>query len=325
MRKLLFILLVLGAFGAGAYVWWQSQQSELPPGFAVGNGRLEATEIDISTKNPGRLAEILVDEGDWIEAGQVVARMDTRTLEAQRKQAEARVKQARDALVSASAMLAQRKTELDFMQAEFGRSASLLEKGYITRERYDSDQTAKLSAEAALTAAEAKVTEAQSAIEAAIAEVERIDAELDDSVLKTPCTCRVLYRLAEPGEVLSPGGRILVVLDLIDVYMSIYLPTSEATRVSIGDEARIVLDALPDTPIPASVSFVSPQSQFTPKAVETRTEREKLMFRVKVRILSELLERYQQAVKTGVPGVAYVRFDADQPWPESLQAPRDLL
>ena len=324
MRKLLLILLTLGAFGVATYVWWQSKLSELPPGFALGNGRIEATEIDISSKNQGRVAEILVDEGDWVSAGQEVARIDTRTLDAQRRQAEARVKQTRDALGSADAVLVQRKTELNFSKTQFERAANLLEKGFITRAQYDNDQTARLVAEAALTAAKAQITEAQSAIEAAIAEVERIQAELDDSVLKAPCDCRVLYRLAEPGEVVSPGGRVVVVLDLRDVYMSIYLPTAEATRVNLGTEARILLDALPDTPIPAKVSFVSPQSQFTPRAVETRAEREKLMFRVKVNIDPQLLEKYKQIVKTGIPGLAYVRLDETAPWPDELQPPADL-
>ena len=325
MRKLLFLLLALGALGAGGYVWWQSQQATLPPGFVAGNGRLEATEIDIATKLQGRIAEILVDEGDWIETGQILARMDTKTLQANLRQAEAGINQARNAMLSASALVAQRQSELTYAINEFDRSANLLQKGYITREKFDSDQTRKLSAEAALTAAQANVTEAQSAIEAAIAVAEGIKSELEDSVLKSPCDCRVLYRLAEPGEVLSAGGKVLVVLDLTDVYMSIYLPTLEANQVAIGAEARIVFDALPDKPVPARVTFVAARSQFTPKSVETQTEREKLMFRVKVKIAPELLARYKNIVKTGVPGVAYIRLDDTASWPAQLQPPPELL
>ena len=319
------IFLLIGiVIVTSASSWYYLNQSDPLTGFASGNGRLEATEIDIATKLQGRVAEILADEGEWVESGQVLARMDTKTLQAQLRQNEAGVRQARNAMLSASALVAQRKSELEFARLEFDRSANLLNKGFITREKFDSDQTRKLSAEATLTAAEAQVTEAQSAIEAAIAEVERIQAELDDSTLTAPCNCRVLYRLAEPGEVISPGGRVLVILDLSDVYMSIYLPTSEATRVQLGADARILLDALPETPIPAQVSFVSPQSQFTPRMVETRSEREKLMFRVKVNIDTGLLTKYKQVVKTGVPGIAYVRLDNSAPWPDKLQPPADL-
>jgi HlyD family secretion protein len=305
--------------------WYYMNGADPLLGFAYGNGRLEATEIDIASKLQGRITEILVDEGDWVEAGQTVARMDAKTLQAQLKQAEARVRQARHAMLSASALVAQRESELNYAEREFDRTVNLLQKGYITREEYDADQTRRLTAEATLNAAEAQVTEAQSAIEAAIADVERVKVELDDSVLKSPCGCRVLYRLAEPGEVLPAGGKVLVVLDLSDVYMSIFLPALEANRVEIGAEARIVFDARPDIAVPATVSFVAVRSQFTPKEVETRDERAKLMFRVKVRIAAGLLERYRQLVKTGVPGVAYVRLDDEQPWPAELEPPPELL
>jgi HlyD family secretion protein len=100
--------------------------------------------------------------------------------------------------------------------------------------------------------------------------------------------------------------------------MTIFLPARQAGRVAIGAEARIIFDAAPDLVIPASVSFVAPSAQFTPKEVETRTEREKLMFRIKVRIAPELLQQYIEKVKTGVPGVAYVRLDQTATWPIHL-------
>jgi HlyD family secretion protein len=101
--------------------------------------------------------------------------------------------------------------------------------------------------------------------------------------------------------------------------MDIFLPTAGAGRTRVGDDARIVLDALPDTPIPARVSFVAAKAQFTPKAVETRSERDKLMFRVKVRVDPDLLRAHATEVRTGLPGVAYVRLDPAVAWPAALQ------
>ena len=101
--------------------------------------------------------------------------------------------------------------------------------------------------------------------------------------------------------------------------MTFFLPTDQAGKVVIGADARIVLDALPGLPIPAKVSFVSPTAQFTPKEVETRTEREKLMFRVKVKVDPELLKHYAERVKTGLPGKGFVRLDATAAWPEALK------
>ena len=101
--------------------------------------------------------------------------------------------------------------------------------------------------------------------------------------------------------------------------MTIFLPTSEAGLVNVGSQSRIVLDALPNIAIPASVTFISPEAQFTPKEIETEDEREKLMFRVKVKIDPTLLEQHIEEIKTGLPGMAYIRLDNNKPWPETLK------
>ena len=176
-----------------------------------------------------------------------------------------------------------------------------------------------LTAEAALEAARIQVVQAEAAIDAAIARTERLKSEIEDSALKSTIVGRVLYRLAEPGEVLAAGGKVLTVLELTDVYMTIFLPTSQTGRVRVGSEARIKIDAVPEYTIPAKVSFVAARAQFTPKEVETRSEREKLMFRIKVKIDPALLKQHIEKVKTGVPAVAYVRLDQSVPWPEQLK------
>jgi HlyD family secretion protein len=141
---------------------------------------------------------------------------------------------------------------------------------------------------------------------------------LDESYLTTPIQGRVLYKLAQPGEVLGSGGNVFTVLDLTDVSMSIFVPTEQAGKIQVGSDARIILDAIPQYVIPAKVSFVAARTQFTPKAVETRSERDKLMFRVKVTIDPALLKAHLNEVKTGVPGSAYVLLDQQQDWPENL-------
>src|SRR5262249_13340905 len=160
----------------------------------------------------------LVNEGDIVQAGQVVARMDTQALEAQLRQAQAQLKQAHNAKASLAALVAQRQSELTFAEKELKRSKALIEDEVITQQRLDSDETKRATAKAALQAAKAKVVEADSAIEAAGAAIERIKADLDDSILKAARGGRVQYRLAEPGEVLPAGGKILTLLDLTEVY-----------------------------------------------------------------------------------------------------------
>jgi HlyD family secretion protein len=147
----------------------------------------------------------------------------------------------------------------------------------------------------------------------------RIDVELADSELKAPRDGRVQFRVAQPGEVAAAGARVLQLVDLSDVYMTFFLPDAVAGRVALGSDVRIVLDAAPNLVIPATVSFVSSTAQFTPKTVETASERQKLMFRVRAQIDKSLLQRHLAQVKTGLPGVAWLRLDPAAPWPDALQ------
>lgn len=318
--KKVIVAAVLSVVAVGTVLLWrQLQVPELPTGFASGNGRIEATEYDIATKHAGRIGEVLVKEGDMVDVAQVLASMDTQDLAAQLREAEARLRQAQAGKEYAEAIIAQRESELVYAKAELKRSLELARKGHVSKDRLDQVRTAKLSGEAALRAARIQAVQADAAIDAAGARIERLKTQIDDSVLKSPIRGRVLYRLAEPGEVLAAGGKVLTVIDLTDVYMTIFLPTSQVGRVRLGSQARIKLDAVPEFTIPATVSFIAARAQFTPKQVETRSEREKLMFRVKVRIDPQLLNAHIEKVKTGVPGVAYVRLDHDIEWPAQLQ------
>jgi len=310
--------LLLAAVAGAAYWYYWLRQPPLPPGFASGNGRVEATEYDIATKRAGRVEEVRAHEGDLVEKGQVLAQMDIDELTAQRHEAEAELARARKAEATAKAVLVQRESELEFARIEHRRAQKLVEGAAAPIERLDRDRTRHQAAEAAGQAAQQQVHEATSAIAAAEASLQRIQTLLDESTLASPIRGRVIYRLAEPGEVLDAGGKVVTVLDLADVYMTVFLPTEQAGRVGYGAEALMVLDAFPELVLPASVSFASPEAQFTPKEVETRTEREKLMFRFKVKIDQALLEQHLEQVKTGIPGVSYIRLAGAGDWPEHL-------
>jgi HlyD family secretion protein len=312
-------VLVLGAVTGAYFVWQRNSQTDVPVGFAKTHGRLEATRITISAKNQGRLAEVLVREGDTVDAGQVVARMDARSLKAQLRQAEAQARRTRDAKATASAAVTQRESELTLAKRQYDRSRQAYEMGAGSKQDVDVDQSKSETAAAALKSARSQVVEAESAIEAADAEVERLKVEIEDCDLIAPVHARVQYRLAEPGEVLAAGGRVLDLIDLTDAYMIVYLPETEAGRTALGAEARVIFDAAPDAVVPASVSYVAAEAQFTPKTVETATERQKLAFQVRVRIPADLLRRYELLVKTGLPGTVYVRLDSKTEWPDHLR------
>jgi HlyD family secretion protein len=320
--RLAILLLLLAAGGAGSAIYWlKYSQPALPPGIVLGNGRLEADEIDISTKFAGRIAELLADEGDVVKAGQVVARMDTSDLEASLKKAEAQVQGAQRALDEVRANVAQQQSQVTLAQQEFDRTQTLVQRGFATKQLLDQRQQQLDAATAALNAANFRVAQTERILDAATHDVDLYKVNIADNTLRAPRDGRIQYRIANVGEVLPAGGKVFTMLDLSYVYMDIYLPTAEVGKAKIGDDARIVLDARPDLAIPGKVTFIADQAQFTPKAVETKSEREKLMFRVRVRIDPERLRAHADKVKSGVPGVAYVKLDPQLPWPENLQGP----
>lgn len=339
-------VIVIG--GVAALVASQSfNKSDLGPGFTSGNGRIEATEIDVASKLAGRIAEILVKEGDFVTTGQVLARMDTQVLEAQLAQAKAEVRKSENSKLTAAAVVAQRESEkqtaeavvsqreaeLVALEKQFKRVDSLVQSNVSTEQELDDTRAAMesgraalaaaksqvLSAQAGIEAAKSHVIEAESAIEAAQASVARIQADIEDCVLKAPRDGRVQYLISQVGEVLSAGGRVLNMIDLNDVYMTFFLPATQAGRVQLGQEVRLILDAAPQYVIPSEVSYVSSVAQFTPKMVETASEREKLMFRIKARIAPELLQKHIHRIKTGVPGMAYLQLDPNTVWPSRLE------
>jgi HlyD family secretion protein len=316
-------------------------------GFISGNGRIEATEIDIATTLPGRVIEISVNEGDFVDAGQPLAQMQIDSLDAQKDEAQAHYRQTlaaaasaeaqvavrRSDTIAASAVAGQRESELDTFRRRLARSELLSEKNALSGQELDDDRAGVRTSERALAASRAQIEAANAAVDAAVAQVAgarsgvaaaeatmaRIESDLRDCQLKSPLAGRIQYRIAQPGEVLSSGGKVLNLVDLSDVYMTFFLPENVAGRVPLGSDVRIILDAAPQYVIPAKVSYVASTAQFTPKTVETASERQKLMFRIKAQISHELLLQHLRVVKTGLPGVAWLKLNPEAEWPEKLQ------
>jgi HlyD family secretion protein len=196
--------------------------------------------------------------------------------------------------------------------------ARLLASRSVSEDQVDEARNRQQVAASALQAVRVQRVEAEAAIAAARARVDQVRVQIEDSALLAPRNGRIQFRLAEPGEVLGAGGRVLTLIDLDDAYMTFFLPEREAGRVAIGAEARILLDAFADRPIGARISFVAEEAQFTPKAVETAHERQKLSFRLKAHI--DVPEKYRAFAKPGLPGVCYVRLDPSAEWPAWLTA-----
>ena len=343
-RLLVILALIALAAGVGFYTWQKLHPKIV--GFASGNGRIEATDIDIAAKLAGRIEKIFVGEGDFVRAGQVLVQMQTDTLEAQLNEAraqrdmavhnvnaaEAQVTAKESQKAAAIATVAVKDANWDAAKRRLVRTEQLTRERVDTPQQLDDDRASEHAADSAVKAAQADVAAAQAAIEAARAElvkaksavtsaeatIARIEADIRDSALKAPRDGRIQYKVAQEREVLSAGGKVVNMVDLADVYMTFFLPEKQAGHVNMGAEARIILDAAPDLVIPANVTFIADVAQFTPKTVETKEERQKLMFRVKATIPADLLRKHLTKVKTGLPGVAYVKLDPKAEWPANL-------
>jgi HlyD family secretion protein len=291
----------------------------LPEGIAKANGRLEATQVDVSSKYPGRLAQVTVEEGSSVTQGQVIAKLTSPEYEAQLRAAKADVQKSNNALAAAEAEITSRQSALEFAKSDFERGQELIKTGFITKQVFEQRKRNFDSAVAAVQSFTSQRDQALSQIANSEAEVDRVQSIIDDLTLVSPRIGRVQYQLARAGEVVAAGAPIVTILDLTDVYMTIFLPAADAGRLAVGDEARIILDPVPDYVIPAKVSFVAADAQFTPKTVETTDERAKLMFRIKLKIDADVLQQFYTRVKTGVRGLGFVRTKADVEWPADLQ------
>jgi HlyD family secretion protein len=323
MKKFIWtvlLLAILAASGVAGWRWYQlKQKNALPAGIVFGNGRIESVEVDVAAKYGGRIKEVLAREGDLVEQGQILVKMDTIELEAELAKDKAKLAESQEAAGEVKTQITKDESEFKLATQEFDRSKALYARKVVAREEYDRYRTRLDTAKASLEGSKARLNTATESINAAAAVVKRTEVQIEDGILKSPVKGRVLYRLREPAEVVSLGGKVLTLINLGDIYMEIYLPAQEAAKVKIGADARIVLDARPEYAAQAKVSYVSPEAQFTPKQVETRSERDKLMFRVKLQVPSELILPYVERIKTGVRGLGYVRLDDSVAWPASLE------
>lgn len=317
-KSIIYILLIVAAVSGYMYFSKYNSKSTVSNDFAYGNGRIESDEVGIAAKVSGRLIKVYVNEGDIVEEGQILAKLDTDELEAKLNLANAQIEQAKENKNYSLAILEQKQSEFALANENYLRAKNLFDKNAVSLLQFQQEESAYKSARAMQKAAGANIAQADKAINVAIAQAQTIKVNIADSTLYAPIKGRILYKLAQNGEVIGSGQNVLLMLDLLNTYITIFLPTLEAGVIEYGSDVRIVLDAIPDIAIPAKVTFISPKAQFTPKQIETKDEREKLMFRIKATVDYNLLKEHIDDVRTGLPGVAYIRLDKTVPWPKNL-------
>lgn len=309
---LVTVIALIGG-GAGLLLWRGLEKNELPKGLYFSNGRIEATEVKIAAKYPGRIVEIVPREGDDVKKDDIIVRLDNREALAKLAQARAEHQRALHLVHSAKAEIERRKQELAYAQSQFERTRELFARAIAPQQQLDRDTTAMQSAAAILETARGVLEQSEAQLAIAQAQIDQNRAIVADMEIKAPISGRVLFRVAEPGEIAQAGGNILLLVDLDRVYMTMYVDVASAGKINIGDEALIWADAFPAGPFPAKVTFVSSEAEFTPKEVETREERQNLVFRVKITAINN----DERNLKPGMPGVGLIRSNRGIPWPRT--------
>ncbi|MCG2572622.1 HlyD family efflux transporter periplasmic adaptor subunit [Acinetobacter sp. ME22] len=322
LKKVLVIVAVAVLIGVAVWMNYKSK-NQLPEGFATSNGRLELQRLDVATLYAGRVQQLLVNEGDSVKENAVLAELSSEQSNSQLMAAEAGKDRAKETVVRAAAEVSARQQQQKVAKLDLENTRQLYQQALVSKAELDRRQAAYDAEVAAVHAAQAAQAEATAAVGQAQAQIHSADSTHQDMLIRAPKAGRVEYRIAEVGNVLAAGSKVVTLLDPSDVTMTVFLPTNTVGKLKVGDDARIVLDGL-NAVFPAKIKFIADQAQFTPKYVETADEREKLMYKVKLAIPSEIALRYNQLLKGGMTGNGYVRLNSRANWPKqwAIQLPQ---
>lgn len=346
MKKLI-PLLIIAALAGGGYWYYQQQQNKNaePAGIAHSNGRLELERMDVASLYAGRVQSLEVEEGQNVEAGALLATLSSDTTKANYSGAEASVNSAKASVNSAKAKQRQAEKAIDRALAQIKAqqqqlktaqldvdnavklrrdnliSKSELQKRIAARDaakaQLEAAKSVRNEAEASRSQAKAAIAQAKAVVAQAESQVEQLSSVLGDLNITAPKAGRVQYKLVEVGNVIAAGSKVVSLLDLDDVSMNLFLPAPVVNKVALNSEARIKLDGL-DAIFPAKVTYVAADAQFTPKFVETESERSKLMFKVKLKIPKDIAHKYSNYLKGGMTGNGYLLTEPNANWSSDL-------
>lgn len=251
-------------------------------GFIEISGRLEGREYNVGTKVSGRVDEIYIKEGQVVEAGELLAVIYSKQSAALYEAAEARLKEA--------------KANFDLAKIEYDRYERLFKASAVAKMEFDYVENRFLRAREAMTAAQK--------------EVDKLGADIEDTKIVAPLAGTIVTKVVRKGEVVAAGTPIATIINMDDLYLKVFLTTELAGKVSLGDEARIYPDALPGKSFDAYVEFIGEKAEFTPKNVETKSQRAKLVFEIKLKVV----DNKERFLKPGMPCDSVIKIDRNVSW-----------
>ncbi len=320
MKKRVIPVILLAVVVIGLIIYLLTRNQQENDHFIKVSGNIEATEVDVGFKISGRIVNRPFEEGDWVEKGQILGRLDDEDLRNRVEVARATLVSARarlDKLLAGSrpeeirqaeAALQQAQFDMDNKQLTYDRMKMLHEKQVIAKESYDNAETAFKVAKAGLDRAKENyqlvregprkedIDDARAQVEQARASLNLAETQLGYSVLHSPLSGVILVKSGEIGEVVNPGTPILTIADIEKVWMKAYIPETDLGKVKWGQRAIVTTDLHPRKEYKGTLSFISSQAEFTPKNIQTEKERVTLVYRIKVD-----LQNPDRELKPGMP------------------------
>jgi membrane fusion protein YbhG len=272
------------------------------------SGTIEATDVQVSSKSSGEILHLDADEGSLVKQGDILAVIDHSTLDIQLGQARSGVDLAKaqldlltngarpEDLAQARDALTQANDTLGNAREDFQRTQRLFDVGAATKKQRDDAETRFTIAKAQASAADQALKKLENFarpedVKAALARVDQavysvrlLEKSIQDCTVHSPTSGEVTEKLVEEGELASPGTGLFVVSDLDTVKLTIYVPEADLGSIRLGQQARISIDSNPGVTYPGKVTFISPIAEFTPRDIQTRDERVKLVFAVRIEI-----------------------------------------
>lgn len=304
------IVVLLAALAITGWVLWPWLFPQTPPeGILEGYGRIEGTEIVVSSRIAGRIAALEVAEGDSMKQGDLIAVIEARDLDARLEQAASRVKAAEKQAEQAAARLSVLDHHAAKARIDHQRYQALFREGALSTQQLDLSENALRQAEGEVRAAQALLAVAKAEVATARAARDEARAVWSEMRLNAPLTATVVTKAAERGELIFPGKPVVVLVDLTRLYLRVYLHERDIGKVKLGDPARVYVDSFPNRSFEAVVTEVAKKAEFTPKDVHMPDERVTLVYSVKLEIKNP-----EGVLKPGMPADAFIRWKPDAPW-----------
>lgn len=307
LKKVLPILIVLVLFVGLSLYFFKKQ--EKPRGLLILHGRVEGKEINIGSKVQGRIIRLYKRESDPVKKGELLAELRPDEYLAMLYSAQKEVQAAEETVLMAQSYLLKYQANVEQAKKDLERYRALFQEGLVSKRDLEIAELNYISALAELKVNERYAAQAKAKQSSALQRLKEVEVYFRETKIYAPADGVILSRVAEEGEVVNPGQVIYNMVDLNKLYIKVYIPEPELGKVKLGQQARVYVDAYPDRYFNGTLTRVYEQAEFTPKNVETKDERVKLVFGAEVSV-----ENPEGLLKPGMPADVVLKIDPKAEW-----------